>query len=168
KEGQDIIGAADYLIEKGIADSARMGIGGWSYGGILTDYTIATDTRFKAAASGAGSALQFSMYGVDQYVTQNETELGAPWKNLDKWIKISYPFFHVDKIKTPTLFMASQQDFNVPSAGAEQMYQAFRSVGTPAKLIIYPGQFHGITVPSYLVDRLQRYLEWFGKYLQYL
>ncbi|MEP6926911.1 MAG: S9 family peptidase [Ginsengibacter sp.] len=167
KEVQDIIGAADYLIEKGIADSARMGIGGWSYGGILTDYTIATDNRFKAAASGAGSALQLSMYGVDQYVTQYETELGAPWKNIDKWIKLSYPFFHVDRIKTPTLFMASQQDFNVPSAGAEQMYQALRSVGVPAKLVIYPGQFHGVTVPSYLVDRLQRYLEWFGKYLKY-
>jgi dipeptidyl aminopeptidase/acylaminoacyl peptidase len=167
KEVQDIIGAADYLIEKGIADSARMGIGGWSYGGILTDYTIATDNRFKAAASGAGSALQLSMYGVDQYVTQYETELGAPWKNIDKWIKLSYPFFHVDRIKTPTLFMASQQDFNVPSAGAEQMYQALRSVGVPAKLVIYPGQFHGVTVPSYIVDRLQRYLEWFGKYLKY-
>ncbi|MEO7960906.1 MAG: S9 family peptidase [Ginsengibacter sp.] len=167
KEVQDILGAADYLIEKGIADSERMGIGGWSYGGILTDYTIATDTRFKAAASGAGSALQLSMYGVDQYVTQYETELGAPWKNIDKWIKISYPFFHADRIKTPTLFMASQMDFNVPSSGAEQMYQALRSVGTPAQLVIYPGQFHGVTVPSYLVDRLQRYLDWFGKYLKY-
>lgn len=166
KEVQDIIGAADYLIQKGIADSARMGIGGWSYGGILTDYTIATDTRFKAAASGAGSALQLSMYGVDQYVTQYETELGAPWKNMDKWIKLSYPFFHVDRIKTPTLFMASQQDFNVPSAGAEQMYQALRSVGVEAELVIYPGQFHGITVPSYQVDRLQRYLKWFGSYLK--
>jgi dipeptidyl aminopeptidase/acylaminoacyl peptidase len=166
KEVQDIIGAADYLIEKGIADSARMGIGGWSYGGILTDYTIATDSRFKAAASGAGSALQLSMYGVDQYVTQYETELGAPWKNVDKWIKLSYPFFHVDRIKTPTLFMASQQDFNVPAAGAEQMYQALRSVGVPAQLVIYPGQFHGVTVPSYQADRLQRYLDWFGKYLK--
>ena len=166
KEVQDIIGAADYLIEKGIVDSTRMGIGGWSYGGILTDYTIATDTRFKAAASGAGSALQLSMYGVDQYVTQYETELGAPWKNIDKWIKISYPFFHVDRIKTPTLFMASQMDFNVPSAGAEQMYQALRSVGVPAELVIYPGQFHGVTVPSYQVDRLNRYLAWFGKYLK--
>ena len=76
KEVQDIIGAANYLIKEGIANPERMGIGGWSYGGILTDYTIATDTRFKAAASGAGSALQLSMYGVDQYVTQYETELG--------------------------------------------------------------------------------------------
>lgn len=166
KEVLDILGAADYLVQKGIADEKNMGIGGWSYGGILTNYTIATDTRFKAAASGAGSSLQFSMYGVDQYVAQYETELGAPWKNPKKWMDLSYPFFKADKIKTPTLFMASEKDFNVPSVGAEQMYQAFRSLGIPAQLIIYPGQFHGITKPSYQVDRFERYLKWFDKYLK--
>ncbi|MEO5892740.1 MAG: S9 family peptidase [Ferruginibacter sp.] len=166
KEVIDILGAADYLVKKGIADEKNMGIGGWSYGGILTNYTIATDTRFKAAASGAGSSLQLSMYGVDQYVTQYETELGAPWKNPKKWMDISYPFFKADKIKTPTMFMASEKDFNVPSAGAEQMYQALRSLGVPTQLIIYPGQFHGISKPSYQVDRLDRYLKWFGKYLK--
>ncbi|MBC7628265.1 S9 family peptidase, partial [Ferruginibacter sp.] len=101
KEVMDILGATNYLVEKGIADEKNMGIGGWSYGGILTNYTIATDTRFKAAASGAGSALQFTMYGVDQYVTQYETELGAPWKNPKKWMDLSYAFFKADKIKTP-------------------------------------------------------------------
>ena len=64
-----------------IADPDRLGIGGWSYGGILTDYTIATDGRFKAATSGAGSALQLSMYGVDEYITQYENEIGPPWKS---------------------------------------------------------------------------------------
>jgi dipeptidyl aminopeptidase/acylaminoacyl peptidase len=166
KEVTDILGAADYLIQQGIVDSTRMGIAGWSYGGILTDYTIASTTRFKAAASGAGSALQLSMYGVDEYVTQYENELGPPWKNMDKWIKLSYPFFHADKIKTPTLFMASQKDFNVPSSGAEQMYQALRSLGIPTQLIIYPGQYHEITVPGYLKDRFERYLQWFDKYLK--
>ncbi len=166
KEVTDILGAADYLIAQGIADSSRMAIAGWSYGGILTDYTIATTTRFKAASSGAGSALQLSMYGVDQYVTQYETELGTPWNNPDKWIKLSYPFFHVDRIKTPTLFMASQKDFNVPSVGAEQMYQALRSIGVPTELVIYPGQYHGIRVPGYMQDRCQRYIDWFGKYLK--
>lgn len=166
KEVTDIIGAVDYLTAKGIADPNRVGIGGWSYGGILTDYSIASDTRFKAACSGAGSALQLSMYGVDQYVTQYETELGVPWKNADKWIKLSYPFFHADKIKTPTLFMAGEKDFNVPSVGAEQMYQALKSNGIPAQLVIYPGQNHGISVPSYQADRYARYLAWFGKYLK--
>ncbi len=166
KEVQDILGAADYLVQKGIADEKNMGIGGWSYGGILTNYTIATDTRFKAAASGAGSSLQLSMYGVDQYITQYETELGAPWKNPKKWIDLSYPFFKADKITTPTLFMASESDFNVPTVGSEQMYQALRSLNIPTQLIIYPEQNHEITKPSYLVDRFDRYLKWFGKYLK--
>ncbi len=166
KEVMDILGAADYLVKKGIADEKNMGIGGWSYGGILTNYSIASDTRFKAAASGAGSSLQFSMYGVDQYVTQYETELGQPWKNPKKWMDLSYPFFNADKIKTPTMFMASEKDFNVPTVGSEQMYQALRSLGVPTQLIIYPGQFHGISKPSYQVDRFERYIKWFGKYLK--
>ena len=165
KEELDIIGAADYLIKQGIVDENRMGIAGWSYGGISTDYTIATDQRFKAAVSGAGSALQLSMYGVDQYITQYETELGSPWKNQEKWIKLSYPFFHADRIKTPTLFMASQNDFNVPVAGAEQMYQALKTLGVPTELVIYPGQNHGVSVPSYIKDRFERHIEWFNKYI---
>ena len=127
------------MVAQGIADPDRLGIGGWSYGGILTDYTIATDPQFKAACSGAGSALQLSMYGVDEYVNQYDNELGPPWKNMGKWIKLSYPFFHADRIKTPTLFMAAEKDFNVPSVGAEQMYQALHSNGIPTELIIYPG-----------------------------
>jgi dipeptidyl aminopeptidase/acylaminoacyl peptidase len=166
KEEMDIIGAADYLIQKGWADESKLGIAGWSYGGISTNYTIATDQRFKAAVSGAGSSLQLSMYGVDQYITQYETEIGAPWKNKDKWIELSYPFFHADRIKTPTLFMASQNDFNVPVAGAEQMYQALRSLGIPTGLVIYPLQNHGIVVPSYLKDRYERHIQWFNKYLK--
>ena len=166
KEVKDIIGAANYLIREGIADSSKLAIAGWSYGGILTDYTIATDKRFKAAVSGAGSAFQFAMYGSDQYVLQYDEELGAPWKNVKKWIDISYPFFKVDQIKTPTLFMASQNDFNVPVIGAEQMYQAFKHAGIPTELVIYPGQNHGLSIPSYLVYRFQRHIDWFRKYLQ--
>jgi dienelactone hydrolase len=165
KEVKDIIGVANYLIETGVADENKMAIAGWSYGGILTNYTIATDKRFKAAVSGAGSSLMLSFYGTDQYISQYEPELGKPWENLQKWLDVSYPFFKVKEIKTPTLFMASQADFNVPVVGAEQMYQAFKSVGIPTQLIIYPNQNHGIRVPSYLVHRYNSHLEWFKKYL---
>jgi len=165
-ESLDLIGAVDEAIKQGIADPARLGIGGWSYGGISTDNVIARDTRFKAAVSGAGVALVMSLYGVDQYIHQYDNELGQPWKNLDKYTKSSYPFFNVDKIKTPTLFMGGEKDFNVPIAGGEQMYQALKSLGVDTQLVIYPGQFHGLTIPSYERDRLQRYLNWFNKYLQ--
>ena len=166
KEVIDVLAATDYVIEKGIADPDKLGIGGWSYGGITTDYTIATTTRFKAAISGAGSALQTSMYGVDQYILQYETELGPPWKNPDAWMKVSYPFFHADRIKTPTLFMAGEKDFNVPAVGSEQMYQALKSLGIDTQLVIYPNAFHGITLPSFRVDRMERYLKWYDRYLK--
>ena len=166
KEVMDLLGAVDHMIASGIADPNKLGIGGWSYGGILTDYTIATDSRFKAAISGAGSALQTSMYGLDQYTRQYDNEIGPPWKAQDSWIKISYPFFHADRIKTPTLFLGGEKDFNVPVAGGEQMYQALRSLGVDTQLVIYPGQFHNITTPSYQRDRLERYVAWFNKYLK--
>ena len=166
KEVKDLLGAVDEAVRQGIADPERLGIGGWSYGGILTDYTIATTPRFKAAVSGAGSALQLSMYGTDQYIAQYDLELGVPWKSQDNWIKVSYPFFHADRIRTPTLFMGGQNDYNVPIIGSEQMYQALRTLGIETQLVIYPNQFHGITVPSYRVDRLQRYLAWYDRFLK--
>ena len=166
KEVVDLLGAMDYVQKIGLADPERLGIGGWSYGGILTNYTITTDRRFKAAISGAGSSNQISMYGTDMYINQYEIELGPPWQNQDLWIKVSYPFFHADQIHTPTLFMGGEKDFNVPLLGSEQMYQALRSLGVDSQLVIYPAQFHSITTPSYKKDRLERYLDWYGKYLR--
>jgi dipeptidyl aminopeptidase/acylaminoacyl peptidase len=166
KEVIDLLGAMDYVQKLDYVDGSRLGIGGWSYGGILTNYTIATDGRFKAAISGAGSSNQISMYGTDMYITQYENELGPPWKNQDLWIKLSYPFFHADRIRTPTLFMGGEKDFNVPLLGGEQMYQALRSLGVDTELVIYPNQFHGITIPSYKKDRLERYVAWYDKYLK--
>jgi dipeptidyl aminopeptidase/acylaminoacyl peptidase len=166
KEVVDLLGAMDYAQKLDYVDATRLGIGGWSYGGILTNYTIATDGRFKAAISGAGSSNQISMYGTDMYITQYENELGPPWKNQDLWIKLSYPFFHADRIRTPTLFMGGEKDFNVPLLGGEQMYQALRSLGVDTELVIYPNQFHGITIPSYKKDRFERYVAWYDKYLK--
>lgn len=165
-EVMDVLGAVDEVVRQGVADPTRLGIGGWSYGGITTNYTIAADPRFKAAVSGAGSSLQLSMYGMDQYIVQYEQELGLPWRSQEPWLKVSYPFFHADRIKTPTLFMGGEKDFNVPIAGGEQMYQALKSLGVDTQLVIYPGQFHGLTVPSYERDRLRRYVDWYDKYLK--
>jgi dipeptidyl aminopeptidase/acylaminoacyl peptidase len=133
---------------------------------MLTDFTIASDTRFKVAMAGAGIGNELGMYGADQYVRQYNNEIGPPWKNLDLWIKISYPFYKADRIKTPTLFMGGRADFNVPIIGSEQMYQALRTLGVPTQLVIYPEQFHIFTRPSYIHDRMERYLAWWDKYLK--
>ena len=167
KEVLDLQAAVDHVLSIGLADPERLGVGGWSYGGILTDAMIAKDQRFKAATSGAGTAFPLGLYGVDQYIMQYDEEIGAPWKvGLDPWIRISYAFLHADQIKTPTLFLGGEKDFNVPLVGGEQMYQALRSLGVPTQLVVYPGQFHGITRPSYQKDRMERYLSWYAKYLK--
>jgi dipeptidyl aminopeptidase/acylaminoacyl peptidase len=165
KEVEDLLAGVDYLVSHGIADGDRLAIGGWSYGGILTDYTIATDRRFKAAISGAGSANQLSMYGVDQYVLQYDNELGAPWRNTALWLKVSYPFFHADRIHTPTLFLGGERDFNVPVSGGEQMYQALRTLGVPAQLVVYPEQHHVFTRPSFVKDLADRMSGWLERYV---
>jgi dipeptidyl aminopeptidase/acylaminoacyl peptidase len=166
KEVEDLLTATDTLVARGLADPARLGIGGWSYGGMLTDYTIASDQRYKAALSGAGAGNQLAMYGTAEYVVENEAELGPPWRNPEEWLKPSYPFFHADRIRTPTLFMGGDKDFNVPIAGSEQMYQALRLLGVPTQLIVYPDQNHELARPSFLKDRYDRTAAWFAKYLQ--
>jgi len=164
-EVEDLLAGVDKAIAMGVADPNRMCVTGWSYGGILTDYTTASTDRFKCAISGAGVASPMSFYGVDQYILQYDNEIGPPWKDLQTYIKISYPFLQVDKrIHTPMMFMGGTSDMNVPLIGGEQMYEALKSLGRPAELVVYPNQFHGFTRPSYIKDRYESWLAWWDKY----
>ncbi len=163
---QDVLAAVDDAVSRGVADSNRLGVGGWSYGGMLTNYTIASDRRFRAATSGASISNILAGYGTDQYIRDYEMELGKPWEKLETWMKVSYPFYHADRIVTPTLFLAGDKDFNVPLLNSEQMYQALQSQGIDTQLIIYPGQFHGLNRPSFIRDRMQRYLDWYAARLK--
>ena len=164
-EIQDIHAVMDKLVEEGLADPERLGIGGWSYGGINTNFAIATDTRFAAAVSGASASNYIAGYGTDQYIRVYENELGLPWESPESYLKLSYPFLHADRIETPTLFMCGELDFNVPLINSEQMYQALRSLNVPTQLVIYPGENHGLSKPSYIQDRLERMIEWYARYL---
>ena len=150
----------------GVADPEKLGVGGWSYGSMLTNYVIASDRRFKAAISGAGTSNMLGNYGLDQYVREYELEIGSPWANRDAYDRVSFPFLHADRIVTPTLFQCAGDDLNMPCLGAEQMYQALRSRGLATELIIYPGENHGLEVPSYLRDRLKRNIAWYDRYLK--
>lgn len=161
----DLLEGVDQVVASGVADPKRLVVGGWSQGGILTNYLIATDTRFRAASSGAGAGNHISLYGSDQYVYGYEQEFGTPWKNTDAWLRMSRPFFQADRIRTPTLYVGGMADFNVPIGGGEQMYQALQSLGVPTQLVIYPGEHHGISRPSFAQDLYTRYLDWFGKHL---
>ncbi len=166
KDAQDVLAGIDYVVAQGLADPARLGVFGWSYGGILTNYVISQDTRFKAAVSGASISNILAGFGTDMYVREYEFELGPPWKNTDVYLRLSSPFLHADRIVTPTLFMCGSQDFNVPLLNSEQMYQALRSLGRDTQLVIYPNQYHGLRKPSYLTDRMERHIAWFAGHLK--
>jgi dipeptidyl aminopeptidase/acylaminoacyl peptidase/tetratricopeptide (TPR) repeat protein len=165
KDFDDVMAAVDRAVAMGVADPDRLGVGGWSYGGILTDNVITRTGRFKAAISGASEANYFSNYGTDHYQYEWETELGLPWRNVERWVKMS-PWFSVEKVTTPTLLMGGSDDMNVPLLNSEQLYQALRRLGVPTELVIYPGQHHGIRKPTYVRDRYQRYVAWYDRYLK--
>ncbi len=162
----DLLGAVDEAVKQGIADPNRLGIGGWSYGGISTNYTIATDTRFKAAISGAGSSMQFTMYGMDQYIIQYDQEMGQPWKSKDKWMKVSYP----------VLQRRQDQDADAVHGRREGLQRADRRRRADVPGAEEPGRRHAAGDLSRPVPRPDdpelrarspaALLNWFNKYLQ--
>jgi dipeptidyl aminopeptidase/acylaminoacyl peptidase len=166
KDFEDVMAVVDEAVRMGVADPGRLGVGGWSYGGILTNYVIAKTGRFKAAISGASEVNYLSNYGTDHYQREWEGELGLPWKETERWVRLS-PFFYVEKVTTPTLILCGQEDWNVPVLNSEQLYQALRRIGrVDTELVVYPGQGHPIAKPSYQKDRYERYIAWYGKYLK--
>jgi len=165
KDFQDDMAIVDYAIAQGMVDPDKLGVGGWSYGGISTDFIIAQTTRFKAAISGAGAGLFASMYGHDEYTRDYDYELGYPWRDRAVWDKVS-PFYKIANVTTPTLFMGGDIDSNVPILGGEQMYQALKTLGRETELVVYPGEYHEFKAPSHLKDRLDRYIAWYAHYVK--
>ncbi|MCB9963217.1 MAG: S9 family peptidase [Hyphomonas sp.] len=165
KDFADVMAGVDKAIEMGLANGSRLGVGGWSYGGILTNYTITKTDRFLAAVSGAGEANYTANYGHDIYQREWETELGLPWENQAAWDRIA-PFFQAGKVTTPTLFMGGADDWNVPILNGEEFYLALRRRGIETGLVVYPGEDHSIGRPSFMKDRYQRYLGWYDAHIK--
>lgn len=165
KDYQDDVAMVDYAIAQGIADPDKLGVGGWSYGGISTDFIIGHTSRFKAAISGAGAAEFTSMWGHDQYVRDYITELGLPWEHREVWDRVA-PFWHVQDIHTPTMFVGGNIDWNVPVLGGEQMYESLKALGRDTLLVVYPDEYHEFKTPSHIKDLNERYLAWYAHYVK--
>ena len=160
-----MVAGVDYVIEQGYVDPEKLGVGGWSYGGMLTNHVITQTTRFKGAITGASATLYVVNYGHDQYQRWWEMELGLPWRNRELWEALS-PFNKVENIETPTLIVGGEKDWNVPIINSEQLFMAMKRLGKSAQLVVYPGEFHGIGTPSYRKDLYERYLAWYGQYVK--
>ncbi len=167
KDTQDVVAGVDHVIELGWADPDRLGVGGWSYGGILTNYVITQTQRFKAAIAGASGAHWISSYGHDEYQRWYRLEFGNPWEPEAREIFERLSSYNdVDKITTPTMWVGGKEDWNVPIIHAEMMYQAVKSMGREALLVVYPNMYHGINLPYYRKDLHQRYLAWYDQHLK--
>jgi dipeptidyl aminopeptidase/acylaminoacyl peptidase len=164
KDFEDVMAAVDDAIARGYSDPDRLAVGGWSYGGILTDHVITKTERFKAAYTGASESLYITNYGHDEYQLWWEGELGLPWEHPEIYQEMS-PYYQVDKVVTPTLIVGGEQDWNVPIVNSEQLYQALKRLGVTTELVVYPGEFHEFTTPSYNKDLYERILAWFAAYV---
>ena len=165
KDFQDVMAAVDHGIEIGLVDADRLGVGGWSYGGILTNYVITQTTRFKAAMSGASLGLVTANYGHDHYQLMYELEFGLPWEEPARYVALS-PFSKVEAITTPTLWMGGALDWNVPIINSEQMYIGMKRLGRETQLVVYPDEHHGIRRPTFEKDRLERWIGWYDSHLK--
>jgi dipeptidyl aminopeptidase/acylaminoacyl peptidase len=165
KDYEDDMAFVDYAIAQGIADPDKLGVGGWSYGGISTDFIIGHTNRFKAAISGAGAAEFTSLWGHDEYVRDYIAELGLPWEHREVWDRIA-PLWHVKDIQTPTMFVGGNIDWNVPVLGGEQMYESLKALGRDTLLVVYPDEYHEFKTPSHIKDLNERYLAWYAHYVK--
>ena len=163
---RDIMTGIDALIGRKIADPAKLGIMGRSYGGYMTAWIISQTDRFRVASLGAGMSNLVSFYGQTDIPGYTEYYLGdVPWQALDLYMKRS-PLFHVRNIGTPTLILHGEKDFRVPLPQAQELYAALKRNGVPVELIIYPRQGHVVDEPRFMQDMMERNLEWFGRWMK--
>lgn len=165
KDYDDVIAAVDYLIAQGSIDENKMGVGGWSYGGILTNYVITKTTRFKAAVSGASLVDYNSCYGTDDCLREWEMELGPPWRAFELYARIS-PIRQIAQVKTPTLVLCGEKDYRCPLSQSEQLYIRLKRLKVETALIIYPGESHSIYDMGLYKDKVQRMTLWYDKYVR--
>ena len=166
KDWIDVNSGVDAMIVAGIADSARLGVMGWSFGGHHTFWGITQTTRFKAASAGAGANDLISMYSQTDLPEFYHTYLGPrPWEDFRLYeSRSAYRF--VDRVRTPLLIQVGEADRRVPAEQSIQFYEAMRALGNaPVTLVLYPGQPHGIADPRLSRDLMQRNVEWFRKWV---
>jgi len=162
---KDVMAGVDWAVAKGIADPARLGIGGWSYGGYMSAWAITQTTRFKAAVSGAPVIDMASEFGTEDSSAYDEWFYGTPYERLDPFVKSS-PMTFVKNARTPTLLLQGEEDETDPVGQSQQFYRGLKRYGVDADLVLYPREPHGLREEKHLLDRLNRIVAWYDRYLK--
>jgi dipeptidyl aminopeptidase/acylaminoacyl peptidase len=171
KEGfvdyDDIMAVLDHVVKAGKADPQKLVIGGWSYGGCMTEWAITRTDRFKAAVVGAGVANYYSNYAqsdINHGVSGEWEFLGNPYDNPENYTKGS-AVYHIKSVKTPVLILHGKDDDRVPYVQGLELYRALKTTGKEVEMVSYPGEGHGFRKPVHNVDRLKRWTAFYDKAL---
>lgn len=164
---KDVMAGVKDLIDRGIADPTKLGIGGWSYGGYMAEWAVTQTTEFKAAVSGAGLSDLISEFGTEEHPAYDEWFYGVPYEpeKLANYLNSS-PFVHLKSAKTPVLILQGDADTTDPPGQSQELYRGLKHYGVEAELVAYPREPHGLREEKHLVDRLNRILAWYEKYVK--
>jgi dipeptidyl aminopeptidase/acylaminoacyl peptidase len=165
RPGKDILEGVDALVKDGIADPDHLTIGGYSYGGYMTNWLITQTTRFKAAVTGAGAVEHIGNWGNDDTTADDAYFLGGrPWEVPQRYHDEA-AIFQIDKVRTPTHMVAGADDIRVAVLEDYLLEHALYSLGIPNKLLIFPGEGHSLGKnPWHGKIKVREELKWLQKY----
>jgi dipeptidyl aminopeptidase/acylaminoacyl peptidase len=162
---KDVMAGVDALIARGVADPDRLGIGGWSYGGYMSEWAITQTNRFKAAVSGAGMSNLIAEFGTERGPAYDEWFYGQPYEKPEGFLKSS-PILYMKNAKTPTLILQGEADTTDPIGQSQALYRALKHYGVKAEFVTYPREPHGIGEEKHELDMLDRILAWYDENLK--
>jgi acylaminoacyl-peptidase len=165
RPGKDILAGVDALVKDGIADPDHLTIGGYSYGGYMTNWLITQTTRFKAAVTGAGAVEHIGNWGNDDTTYDDAYFLGGrPWEAQQRYHDEA-AIFQIDKVRTPTHMVAGADDIRVAVLEDYLLEHALYSLGIPNKLLVFPGEGHSLGKnPWHGKIKVREELKWLQKY----
>jgi dipeptidyl aminopeptidase/acylaminoacyl peptidase len=165
RPGKDILEGVDALVKDGIADPDHLTVGGYSYGGYMTNWLITQTTRFKAAVTGAGAVEHVGNWGNDDTTFDDAYFLGGrPWEAQTRYHDEA-AIFQIDKVRTPTHMVAGADDIRVAVLENYLLDHALHSLGIPSNLLIFPGEGHSLDKnPWHGKIKVREELKWLEKY----
>ncbi|HKN59809.1 MAG TPA: S9 family peptidase [Candidatus Acidoferrales bacterium] len=159
---KDVMAGVDALIARGVADPDHLGIGGWSYGGYMSEWAITQTTRFKAAVSGAGMADLIAEFGTETHPSYDEWFFGQPYERPEGFLHSS-PFMYMKNAKTPTLILQGENDTTDPLGQSQQLYRGLKHYGVKVEFVEYPREPHGPQEEKHNLDILNRIIRWYDE-----
>jgi dipeptidyl aminopeptidase/acylaminoacyl peptidase len=168
-EFDDIVEGVDHLIAEGIADEAKVGVTGGSYGGYATGWmSTKYSHRFAAGVMFVGISNNISKWGTSD-IPEELFHVHARkriWDNYMDYLERS-PIYHVDNAQTPLLIMHGKNDTRVDPGQSYELYRHIKTrTDTPVRLVLYPGEGHGNRRATAQFDYNLRMLRWFNQYLK--